>query len=327
MEILSKSGQIAEQVRKILRGDGQRIITVAYIGNNALNYLPDPETLIIYCSTDIPGTNPFSLRELKNAGVQLHEVRKLHSKIYWSAKNGVVIGSANLSNNGLSEHGNHEVSVLLPSGSFDMPAYVKELQSTPIEYKRIEALEKKYNLYTLKNKIRRAAAVSKKISYTEWHGNNGPVWRIYVWREEGDLPRDVKSTLYSEHPGLDSYDFMQTEGDGAYEFGGFVLNVKENWKGGELKSVTDFSWFIPEVKMKSEQKNAAEFPYYWISINGGNEHQTPFDVRQRAFQKAFNKCYLDYAERSKSVANRKNIPNSKFLANVAEHMQAQLTRS
>jgi hypothetical protein len=318
MQILSTSGQIAEKVNRILGGDAERIIAVAYIGDNALDYLPNPEKLVVYCSTAIPGTNPFSLRELKNAGVELYEVRKLHSKVYWSSSNGVVIGSANLSNNGLSENGNHEVSVLLQPGSFDMRAYVKGLQSIPIDFKRIEALEKKYNLYILKNKIRRIGAAKRSAGFTEWHGNHGPAWRIYVWNEEGDLPRDVKSVLRSGHPEFDFYDFMQTERDGAYDLGGFVLNVRENWKGDELMSVSDYSWFIPEVKIMSGQKNASKLPYYWISLAGGNVHHVPFDIEQKNFQDAFNKCYVDYVKRSKPVMNSKNIPNSKFLSYVAE---------
>lgn len=326
MEVLPSSRLIAEEIRRILDDEGERIITVAYIGNNALDYLPNPDKLVIYCSTDIPGTNPFSLRELKNAGVVLREVSNLHSKVYWSASNGVVIGSANLSNNGLSESGNHEVSVSLPSKSFDMKAYVKGLHSTPIHFKKIETLEKKYNLYVSKNKIRTAGVVRKRTSYFDWHNTKGPAWRIYVWSEEGDLPRDVKSTLNGDHPGLEYYDFMHTQKDGAYELGGFVLNVKENWIGNELKSVSDYSWFIPEIKIRSVQRNASNFPYYWISLSGNNPHHVPFNVKQKAFQKSFNECYMDYAKRGKSVVNSKNIANSRFLADVAKSMKSQLTR-
>ncbi|MBL6985372.1 MAG: phospholipase D family protein [Candidatus Thioglobus sp.] len=306
MEVLSSSRRIADEISRILGDEGERIITVAYIGDNALDYLPNPDNLVIYCSTDIPGTNPFSLRELKNAGVVLCEVSNLHSKVYWSASNGVVIGSANLSNNGLSASGNHEVSVSLPSKSFDMKTYVKGLRSTPIDFKRIESLENKYNLYVSKNKIKRTGVVRKKNSYLEWSNTHGPKWRIYVWTEEGDIPRDVKSTLNGEHPGSEYYDFMHTQKDGAYKLGGFVLNVKENWIGDELESVSEYSWFIPEIKIMSEQRNASEFPYYWISLNGNDPHHVPFNVKQKAFQKAFAECYMDCAKRGKSVVNSKN---------------------
>lgn len=65
MQVLNGSPQIAKAIKKLLNNAGERIIAVAYVGDSAINYLPNPERLLIYCSTEIPGTNPYSLRILK----------------------------------------------------------------------------------------------------------------------------------------------------------------------------------------------------------------------------------------------------------------------
>lgn len=315
MKILKNSVEIAEAIRKILsnRSD-ERIVAVAYVGDNALSYLPDPESIRLYCSTEIPGTNPSSLRTLKTHGVLISEVSRLHSKLYWSKVGGVVICSANLSNNGLSGDGNHEVGVYLPSGHFDVPAYLSELESHPIDFSDIEKLEKKYNLYRLKNRERNRTGKAKTQDFFRWNSDAGPKWKIYPWTENGDLPRDVKSQLTNKYPGVREYDFMQSAAKNSYEIGGWVLSVKENWRADKLTSVSDLYWFIPEMRIESKQKSSKNYPYYWIMLHDKTPSPKPFNVRTDRFRRLFSDSYLELTSSEKDVTSRNNDPSEAFIA-------------
>ncbi len=314
MKILNNSEEINKSIRIVLeKKSDNRIIAVAYVGNNAISYLPNPRDIKLYCSTDIPGTNPSSLRTLKNNGVKIHAVKNLHSKIYWSKSGGAVICSANLSNNGLSVHGNHEVGVLLPKDSFDVQSYVSMLQSTEINYSDIDQLEKKYNLYMLKNKRAASKGKVKLQRFQDWEEKSGAKWKLYAWSEEGKLPRDVESELTARHPTRNYYDFMQTSLTNAYGIGGWVLNVKEVWKSSKLIKITDLSWLVPEIKIKSLQKNSIEYPFYWIQMSKTLPANKPFDICAKGFKRAFEKSYIELTNREEDIILKNNKPSKKFI--------------
>lgn len=207
-----------------------------------------------------------------------------------------------------------------------MNSYINGLHSTPITYKQLDILEKKYNLYVLRNKIKKRTVKKQKIGFVDWYEQNGATWRLYPWSEEGNLPRDVKTSLDSDHPTTNRYDFIQSSDPNEYELGGLVLCVKENWIDEKLDSVSDYYWFISEILIKSEQKNASELPYYWITINKSNPHHIPFNVNDKKFSDSFNKCYLEYTQSSKALVTKFNVPNKHFLKKVYKNTKLQLTK-
>ncbi|MBU0654637.1 MAG: phospholipase D family protein [Gammaproteobacteria bacterium] len=320
MKILSSSKELQIEIQSILADNSKnRIIVVAYVGDNAVSYLPVPEGINLYCSTSIPGTNPNSLRVLKKNGVNIYEVKNLHSKIYWSESLGVVVCSANLSNNGLSEDGNHEVGVLLPSNNFDVQKYASSLESVQMSYNRINELEKIYNVYILKNKQKTISNKAKIPNFQEWDDTTCFEWKIYPWTIEGDLPKDVKTKLKTMHPENEYYDFMQTKSNNAYDIGGWVLNIKEIWQGDELIKITDFKWSIPELNIKSLQKNSQNLPFYWIQLSSHMSTYEPFKIKDRKFQKAFEKAYIELINNGQETIQKNNKPTQKFLKSLREY--------
>jgi hypothetical protein len=320
MKILTNSKEIAHAIADVLRDkSGKRIVAVAYVGVQAIKYLPNPKGISLFCSTEIPGTNPSSLRELKDAGVLIHEVENLHAKVYWGSSTGAVIGSANLSNNGLSENGNHELAILLPSGTFDMENYLETFEPKIIEYSYINRLEKQYNLYMLRNKQPRKGR-SKAKSFRLWSEESGPSWKLYAWNEEGSLPKDVIKQFNDLQPGESAYDFMQSSTQNAYDIGGWVLSFRENWKGNNLESLSDFNWFIPQVRIKSNQKNSSNYPFYWIQLHRQLPSSTPFDLSESDFKKAFESTYIELVQQHEKTSTPSGKPRKKFLTRVLEKM-------
>ncbi|RZB34650.1 MAG: hypothetical protein SRB1_00418 [Desulfobacteraceae bacterium Eth-SRB1] len=320
MKILNNSEEIKKSIHEVLNKNSDRIIAVAYVGDNAIDYLPNPKNINLYCSTSIPGANPSSLRKLKKEGVEIYEVKKLHSKIYWSKSGGVVICSANLSNNGLSKYGNHEIGVLLPKDSFDVQSYVSNLNSTQINYSDIDQLDKKYNLYTLKNKQTSKNRKAKSQRFQEWDEESGSKWKIYPWSEVGDLPRDVKSELNIKQPEAGYYDFMQTEKSNAYEIGEWVLNIKEVWEKDQLIKIEELSWLVPEIRIKSQQKNSNEYPFYWIQLNKNIPINQPFDIYAKGFKKAFKMSYIELTNKNEAVTLKNNKYSKNFIKLLREYI-------
>lgn len=325
--ILGNSQEIQNAVRTMFdRETGRRVVFVAYVGADAVTYLPRSSGIEVYCSVAIPGTNPSSLRELRNKGVLLKRVDSLHSKVYWSEHNGVVITSANLSHNGLSGQGNYEVGVFLPSHEFDANAYEASLEVQDLTNSDIDALEREYNLYRLKNRDKKAARknpgkhTSRVPTFIEWSKETGADWKLWGWVEEADLPRDVKTEFTGQYP-ESYYDFIQTESADTFQFGDWVLSFKENYHKNELRNLSDFYWFIPEFRFHSKQKNQAENPYSWVSRSEElpRNMPIPFEI-SGTFEETFSEVYVEFFQSGRKIYLSKARPSNSFISALRERL-------
>lgn len=319
MEILRNSQEIANAIRKLLSDKTEKhIIAVAYVGADAISYLAedpkDLKQLSLYCSTAIPGTNPSSLRKLKKSGVIISKVDKLHSKVYWSKSQGVVICSANLSNNGLAGNVNHEVGVLLPSDSFDVSAYVTELPSVILTDRDIEVLEREYNLYMLRNPQTGPQGNTETQDFSAWNGETGPNWKMFDWSVNAAVPGDVANRIAIQHPSVNQagIDYIVSARSDAYELGGWVLEFREDWNGNELLSVTDLQWFIPVERIRSEDPYDEDYPYYWIKLRDWIPTPQPFSIDDR-FVQLFNDVYVGMKNRGEDVIFNNRNPRIPFI--------------
>ena len=101
-------------------GGGRRVAISAFVGDGARAFIRKPLGVEIICWPRAGGTNPLELNRLKNAGAHISFADRLHMKVYWAAKRGAIVGSANLSTNALGAGGLKEFGVLLPPGSIDI---------------------------------------------------------------------------------------------------------------------------------------------------------------------------------------------------------------
>lgn len=108
---------------------GRRVIATAFVGPDALEYIPHPNGTEIYCWDHPSGTDPEGVADLmQDATVWF--VSGLHMKVYWSERRGVLIGSPNLSRNALGD-----ASALLE-------AAIYYDDSAAVDIRKIEALIK-----------------------------------------------------------------------------------------------------------------------------------------------------------------------------------------
>ena len=93
MKVITQATSIRAAVKHLLSdSDDERVVAVAYVGADALSFLPAPKGLTVYCWAQAGGTNPYAIEELIRAGVEVRFVRRLHAKVYWSRNRGALIG-------------------------------------------------------------------------------------------------------------------------------------------------------------------------------------------------------------------------------------------
>jgi len=102
-----------DDVRDALRGVQPVSIAVAYVGAKWKDFVSTKRLREIILSPTL-GSNPFAIEELMDVlgHDNVHFLDALHSKIYLGASS-VLLGSCNLSQNGMSNHGRLEAAVIL----------------------------------------------------------------------------------------------------------------------------------------------------------------------------------------------------------------------
>lgn len=100
--VLLGQGEILGWFQQHFRpGKGQRIAITAFVGNNAAELLGDPAGVEVYCTPAGACTSADGVAELLRQGARVWFVEKLHTKIYGVVGGRCLVGSANLSQNGV----------------------------------------------------------------------------------------------------------------------------------------------------------------------------------------------------------------------------------
>jgi hypothetical protein len=101
---LSSPDALREAIRSITAPSaGKRVVVAAFVGKDALVYIPKPSGVLVYCWDNPLATHPDGVADLIAKGAKVYFVRGLHAKVYWSAHAGVLVASSNVSANALDE--------------------------------------------------------------------------------------------------------------------------------------------------------------------------------------------------------------------------------
>ena len=193
MKILHNSQEIRDAIRRLFSEPKvRRVAMVAYVGADAQEYLPSPAGVELVCWDKEGCTDPDAIRALRSLGARVSFAKNLHMKIYWAENRGVIIGSANLSHNGLSDNGLYEIAVLLPAKSVDVDTLKTRVNPVPVTPRHLHDLD----LRTLKYRSRNAGKTvyppgtrkrgSKKSipTFAEWYeSKDRKSWRIFPYGE------------------------------------------------------------------------------------------------------------------------------------------------
>jgi len=132
---------VRKEVHRIFKSEKGR--RVAFVGKSAEAYLPRPKGIELVCWPHAPGTNPSTIEFLmckRKADVRF--ARRLHMKVYWTATQGAVVASANLSTNAYGAGALHEAGVLLASSKVDVDALLDAVKPQKVTATALEKLRR-----------------------------------------------------------------------------------------------------------------------------------------------------------------------------------------
>ena len=129
MRFLTNNGSLPV-IKRLVRNKQQLRIAVAYWGYKSIQETglnsrlrKNPSNVSVICDLLSGACNPEPIKKLRDAGVQIRTCHKMHAKV-WISGNEVLLGSANVSANGLGfgnqddRTGNIEASIHLTDENF-----------------------------------------------------------------------------------------------------------------------------------------------------------------------------------------------------------------
>lgn len=128
IQYLTDSKSIKDKLEWLFETDERKVAIVGFVGGNAAEYIPRRDNLEIYCWPLPHATNPDGIVALNEKGANVYFKEKLHAKIYWAEGRGVIIGSANLSDNALGENGLLEFAVYIRDEKFNIDDVIKDFE-------------------------------------------------------------------------------------------------------------------------------------------------------------------------------------------------------
>jgi hypothetical protein len=184
MKALYTSEAIRRAVRSVFaKGAGRRVAVVAFVGAGAEAYLPRPKGIELYRWPSPTGTNAKALRVLQALGVDIFFVRRLHMKVYWSTRLGVVVTSANLSTNAYGQGDLKEFGVHLPSSAVNIRRIIGSLRAVSATSEAIRALEREQ-----RNVPRRREDFEQPPTFADWYDARSRGLRWLMIAFDGYVP-------------------------------------------------------------------------------------------------------------------------------------------
>jgi hypothetical protein len=324
--ILTKTKAIRSKVRYLL-GDAedQRVIAVAYVGADALSFLPDPSGIVIYCWPQAGGTNPSAIEDLVRSGAEVHFVRQLHAKVYWSRTRGALVGSANLTANALGEGGLQEVAVFLPRNAFDMDSFRRALDRhiEPDFAATLKKLHVEHVRFLQRNRSesRPATPRSPVPSFVQWLATKGGAdWRMGWCVVYPDPPSDALKKLEEETGSQEWANYRAYNGASYLKCGGYTLSfgIREERGGVRIDSLR---WWCPDRLIPTKDKSWKDTPYLWFSgVWLPRGAKRPFKVNQR-FRRALEAAINDMGGLEWLVNDAPFKPTKSFLEKLKYHYE------
>jgi hypothetical protein len=258
MRVLHTSAEIHEEIFRIFRRVRQRrVALVAYVGKGAVSQLPNPKGLELYCWPQAPGTHPAAIEKLQELEADVYFAPRLHMKVYWSERDGAVIGSANLSDNALGAGDLREVAVAVPSSSVDIDLLIELARGRLVDDDALDELRQA----TAKWNQKRPPQGSIKTTFAEWYDQpRHKRWKWdYVNDSGGGISRRAKKAVRHLNPAWTPHNYVYCS-RGRFKAKDWILKATLG-RGGQLMSPR---WLFVECVVlvgKRDPVYEPEYPY------------------------------------------------------------------
>lgn len=307
--ILSKAGDIRSAIWSILEdGASRRTVMVAFVGAGAEEYLPVPSGLDLICWDKEGCTDPDTIRELRDRNVNVSFAANLHMKVYWSEQRGAVIGSSNLSGNGLGDGGLFEAVAILPPGLVNVEQLKSGLEIRPVTPRLLRSLDKRTRKYRARNKgkmvFRSANPRGRAPTFDQWFlGQDRKIWKLFVFSEySDDIPQVAAKALRVK--GVSEYEKFWLGTPATSDPYEWLLCIDTNPNGNSIYwSCADFSQAVPEEDPDYDSR----FPVVSVQCSRTSVYGTvPFNAGEIKFKRALRKFLRDNKVRTSEDGVRFN---------------------
>ncbi len=308
IQYLRDSKNIKDKLKWLFETDERKVAIVGFVGGNAAEYISNYKNLEIYCWPLPHATNPDGIIALNEWGANVYFKEKLHAKIYWAEGRGVIIGSANLSDNALGEGGLSEFAVYIRDEKFNIDDVIKEFG--------LEGLSKfsKQQLNELQKKSRISIAPAQGFGYKR----NKRSFEAYM---NDEYREPIKLLYYHYNYGKEDREQLERAVVSLKNYNDVGCSIKEGDlclqvhldDDRHLKSKKEpILWFVVN--------EVIEYDGQKIAIQKEKGKNIPFKINDSifvdAFRYVFDSCDLD------QIRNRKTgVIKDDFLKSVLKRMQ------
>lgn len=277
---------------------GRRVAIVAYIGGDAVSFIPKPRGAAIYCAPNTIGTNPAGLEDLLNRmgdKPDLFFVTSLHMKIYWSANAGAFVGSANLSANALQDGGLYEAGIYFPQSSMiDIDTVLAALPpAKPVTPKRLARFWRQWNAARTARHKGQQARASRVPDLTAYARNPfRQPFKIAVWTEQDpqwslSAQRAVAKSEHIDISNAETYidDEIEDQHPGLFRRGDWALAVRLN---DTYTKVLRCDWTFASHVLSPRRKEGSRGRQRIIDTDAPHRDTVPFTFANRRLRAALN---------------------------------------
>jgi len=298
-QYLYDSKQIRAKIHSLFSSEHanrRRVIVVAYVGQDACDFISSPKGVEIYCWPLAGATNPNGIAALQAKGAKIHFASGLHSKVYWVKGVGGLITSANLSSNALARGIQREAGVFIPSmDERTIDKFVSQANASPVTEEALAKLWREHEQFWATHTPVRGTSASTGLllrSYTEWFADVGfdkLPWKInYVDKDYYGLQKAAKDEAVKRKGSNNVFNFINGL-KGEYEANDWVLYCEESKSG--LRAVS-FEWVRLDYYIavgNDRRKNGC--PYQGVQLHPLSPEQSPPFSLDKTFRDAFNLEY------------------------------------
>jgi len=277
----------------------RRVAITAFVGDGARAFIRNPKGLEIVCWPKAGGTNPLELRRLKKAGARIRFADRLHMKVYWAAKRGVVITSANLSTNALGAGDLKEFGVLLPATSVGIDDVIESLRTRSFNKHEMDRLEREHR--KLMARKQRSYRKPEKVSYSEWFELPvRPEWTLGWYDIRGEFAREAKDIARADFYQKSPYTFVSC-GKGDYRNADWVLSFRLNAKGADAPEWI-YVDFMAKTSREEKGPRFGDYPYQAVQVATPRHYPAPPFALTGGFRTALRKASVAFG-----IARIKNL--------------------
>jgi hypothetical protein len=261
MQYLRNSDEIKQKLQELFSKAGKKWAIVGFVGGDPLKHLPnDMSDLSIVCWPKAGGTDPKGIRKLIDKGIPVFFCDRLHHKIYWTEGVGLIIGSANLSENALGSDGLHEFGVYCEDKDFDINKVLNALAYDSVTIAALTKLDVEHTaldrreVKTKGKKQKSGSSVAPK--FLEASQSKIPKeWKLvtyYALRDEAEnkiIKAEVRNNWGKETWSED----IDIDANAKFVNGQHVLQVKTNDEGVIEKANAE--WLCVDLIVKKGSLN------------------------------------------------------------------------